>query len=204
MINTYVVKSDHADKILAEVITDGHAITYRVDNTNGELPKLTGSSFQKLQEVTSEKHLSLEVPSEPTMSLQRYSITGGDTVEISTDGMVSFRNGRLMSDTERNQLFSDIQYGKVKVEARENEPVPVFPFRSPESKVTPQPADDTSLHELLKKHQEEYDKNHNSKYDQEIEEYDFKPAYGNDKISIKEAKRQWYKEKYGRRNRRGK
>lgn len=126
----FVIKSDHDSTPLAEIRTDGNAIEFIVDNTDGALPQQAGASFKRLNQiVSSSSHLSMEEPTEPTANLLRYELSNGDIIEITTDIKTCLLNGRLLSQAEKKALLSAIQMREISVVKRADPtaPIPVIP-----------------------------------------------------------------------------
>jgi hypothetical protein len=129
MIKIYNVISDKASVELAQVRTDGHAVEFTVDNTNGKLPAEV-KTFADLQDyIQGTSHLKLVQPTEPLAHLLRYTLENGDLVEVTTDGATCLVNGRLISQEEKASLFDAISEGKIAVahKADINSPIPVLP-----------------------------------------------------------------------------
>ena len=126
----YVIKSDHDSTPLAEVRTDGNAVEYTVDNTDGALPAQSGKSFQKLAAIVAKSsHMSMEETQGPTVGLLRYELNNGDIIEITTDARTVMLNGRLLTDAEKRAVKDSIDRGEIQIarKADPTAPTPVLP-----------------------------------------------------------------------------
>lgn len=134
-MKVYVIKSQNSETPLAEVRTDGNAVDFVVDNTEGMLPQQVAGSFTRLQAIVrTSHHLSMEEPKEATANLIRYVMNNGDVIEITTDGRTCMLNGKLIDDKAKNALFQAIRRGDLQVARKADEPVPVIPTPAPAMK----------------------------------------------------------------------
>ncbi|MGH7240979.1 MAG: hypothetical protein ACREGB_01645, partial [Candidatus Saccharimonadales bacterium] len=115
-VKVYTIVSTMNDSQLAEIRTDGSAVEWVVDNTNGLLPSQVGKSFGKLKRMLSKSsHMSLTESPNPVIQMLRYVLNNGDTVEISTDGKTCMINSKLIDDKAKEALFMAIRKGTLKV-----------------------------------------------------------------------------------------
>jgi len=193
-----VIKSDYSEIPLAEIRTDGDALDFVVDNTNGQLPKLFQNSYPKMQQVVgNSSHLTMSEPTKATVNLLRYVMDNGDVVEITSDGHTVILNGHLLPQEEKDALFNAFTRGEIKVARKTDvqQALPVVPanpppdFHSPKAKIN-----DTVLG-MVEKDQQKHDD------DREMASREYDPAI--DEANLSGAEDQdWTKElmrwlKYG-------
>jgi hypothetical protein len=201
MVKVYNIKSDYAEKPIAQIRTDGHAISWIFDNSEGMLPQAVGKEFAKLQAmVASSSHLTLEEPLESTTSLLTYVLSNGDTVQMSTDAKTAILNGKLLSPEEQQSLFAAIRSGQLQIshKADISKPVPLQPMH--EGLPEPKPIisqESRAAMNAYAKHLREKKAMSDKDYDHEIEEQDYKGMSTQDAAF---AKGLLYHLKYGDKN----
>jgi hypothetical protein len=132
-MKVYQVISETSEVPLAEIRTDGNAVDFVVDNTEGQLPADVKNSFARLKQIVrSSHHMTLREPKGPTVNLLRYVLDNGDVIEITTDGSTCMLNGQLLDEAQKKSLYNAIRSRQLNVSARPSEPVPVMP--TPEQK----------------------------------------------------------------------
>lgn len=192
----YQITSDTTKIPLAEIRTDGNAVHFIVDNTDGMLPADVKNSFERLKQIVkTSHHLKIQEPELPTTNLLRYVLSDGNVVEITTDGKTCMLNGKIIDDKQKEELFHAIRAGKLHVSARPSTPIPVLP--SPKRSAPPAKADFSpgvirALNESAKK-QEKIKSNYDENWDPTIEKTDF--SYSDDPKSCKSF---MYYLKYGK------
>ena len=203
-METFNIKSAYSDKVLATVLVNGDALEFQVDNSEGCLPSIVGKSLATLKNVISRSsHLFLEQGSPNGKYLLRYVTDSGDTIEISTDNSVCLYNGKLLEEKEKQQLFSAVRDGKVKIKIKAdiNKPVQVLPPmpRKIEYKVQETGPDFKNMYKALTKMDKK--KQGTADFDPEFENMDWTSlAEGGDKDEADHLKRMAYAFKYGVKN----
>lgn len=177
MIKIVVIKSDHSEVPLAEIRTDGRALDFVVDNTDGKLPELFQNSYQRMNEVVGKSsHMQIEEPKKPTVNLLRYVMNNGDVVEITTDGHTCLLNGDLIDEDTKNALFAAVKRGEIKVSRKTDiqQALPIMPSTQPPEDIKPVKTGlSPALMDMVQKQQQEADLNKkmaSKKYDQDIED----------------------------------
>jgi hypothetical protein len=202
-VQIFVIRSDLSPVPLAEVRTDGKSVEFVVDNSNGELPKVSQGLLQNLRSFCgNSSHLTMEQSSENIAHFVRYMLNNGEVVELSTDHKTVLINGKLLDEQHKEILFDMIRTGEVKVTSSSNEayPVPSIPAPKPA-----QPASTVSEHhvriktalQLMKQEQARRDemmKWSSPDYDPEIESADFSSM---DNYGADFTKKLWYFMRYG-------
>lgn len=179
MVKVLTVTSEYSPVPLAEIRTDGHKLEFIVDNTNGELPRITQLSYPVLLKVIeTSSHLRVHEPTTATVSLLRYVLDNGDVVEVTNDGKTALVNGRLLSYQEKEALFAAIKNKELNVTRRADmaNAVPVMPSEPkhrevPRSSPGIQPGDLQAMQTEQKKKKEK-DSQNSARYDSDIEKTD--------------------------------
>lgn len=171
-----VIKSDYSEVPLAEIRTDGRALDFVVDNTEGKLPKLFQNNYQTMTKIVQgSSHMQIEEPKKATVNLLRYVMNNGDVVEITSDGHTCMLNGTLLSSEEKDALFAAVRRGEIKVTRKTDiqQAIPIMPSNPPPEQKPVKIALNAGLMDLVNKDQQEADKIQklaSRKYDQEIED----------------------------------
>lgn len=101
----YQITSDTTKIPLAEIRTDGNAVHFIVDNTDGMLPADVKNSFERLKQIVkTSHHLKIQEPELPTTNLLRYVLSDGNVVEITTDGKTCMLNGKIIDDKQKKSF----------------------------------------------------------------------------------------------------
>jgi len=194
----YVIKSKESPVDLAEIRTDGNRLEFIVDNTDGHFPMIVSGSFQKLKRLVERSHhIVMEEPSKPTTYIQRFLLSTGELVEITTDGKTALLNGRLLEAKEKEALLGAIYSGQIQVKHKPqdmNEAIPVLPsFKKVPEKAPPPQYDKEMIDSFLKeiKSRKAARKNNSKEYDYEIENADYV-----NKKEAEDVKKLWYALKY--------
>lgn len=183
-MKVYKIISSESEIPLAEIRTDGRAIEWTVDNTEGDLPKKVGNVFSELQRIVNgSSHLSLVEPTEPTAHLLRYVLNNGDVAEITTDGQTCLLNSKLLNPAEKQALFSAISSGTLGVAHKADQayPIPVLPSSKPNTTPERTKTEKEKLHAEVKKHlatKKKTEDKGNAYNDPAIEKIDF--SYSDD------------------------
>lgn len=179
-----VIKSITDDLPMAEIRTDGRVIEYIVDNTHGELPEETGNSYGKLMRLLHlSSYLRAEEPKElGGLSLLRYVMNNGDSVEMTTDGKTALVNGKLLSQPEKQALFDAVRSGKLQVSRKADitNPIPILPI-TPKTKAVGATNSDwnkqlQSEMDKIESKREKLKRLSTKSYDHEIEQMDLRAA----------------------------
>jgi len=118
-----IIKSPHTNEALAEIRTDGKTLLFTYDKTGGKIQKMFAKGVMAGINAIDESD-SLEIISNPNVKSHTYSLTNGDTIEITSDGLTAALNGRMLSPDEFKRVHELLATGKLKVASKANLDMP--------------------------------------------------------------------------------